>query len=213
MVRESLNHQIKHLVSLQYSTVEIRHQALLDVLAGPYGLHEQLPSKLAEVNAFRKQFTDAQLHADPDTFPPVRRTKPPRKGKGPGTEIPGPALAADHRRARADPPAAPGARAVQGAPRGGAHRDGRQVVPPGDLRLGDRVDERRRVRRALPARPRALPRAAPQDPRDPRRSCAGEWPRLAAEYRAALGDITSPEAWEETFAALDRGRRREAADD
>jgi len=26
-----------------------------------------------------------------------------------------------------------------------------------------------------------------------------EWPRLAAEYRAALGDITSPEAWEETF--------------
>ena len=27
-----------------------------------------------------------------------------------------------------------------------------------------------------------------------------EWPRLAEEYRAALGDITSPEAWEKTFA-------------
>ena len=26
-----------------------------------------------------------------------------------------------------------------------------------------------------------------------------EWPRLAEEYRSALGDITSPEAWEETF--------------
>jgi galactofuranosylgalactofuranosylrhamnosyl-N-acetylglucosaminyl-diphospho-decaprenol beta-1,5/1,6-galactofuranosyltransferase len=26
-----------------------------------------------------------------------------------------------------------------------------------------------------------------------------EWPRLAEEYRAALGDITSPEAWEKTF--------------
>ena len=26
-----------------------------------------------------------------------------------------------------------------------------------------------------------------------------EWPRLASEYRAALGDITSPEAWEKTF--------------
>ena len=26
-----------------------------------------------------------------------------------------------------------------------------------------------------------------------------EWPRLAAEYRGALGDITSPEAWEKTF--------------
>jgi galactofuranosylgalactofuranosylrhamnosyl-N-acetylglucosaminyl-diphospho-decaprenol beta-1,5/1,6-galactofuranosyltransferase len=27
-----------------------------------------------------------------------------------------------------------------------------------------------------------------------------EWPRLAEEYRAALGDITSPEAWEKTLA-------------
>jgi galactofuranosylgalactofuranosylrhamnosyl-N-acetylglucosaminyl-diphospho-decaprenol beta-1,5/1,6-galactofuranosyltransferase len=27
-----------------------------------------------------------------------------------------------------------------------------------------------------------------------------EWPRLAEEYRAALADITSPEAWEKTFA-------------
>ena len=27
MIRESLNHQIKHLVSMQYSTVEMRHQA------------------------------------------------------------------------------------------------------------------------------------------------------------------------------------------
>jgi len=26
-----------------------------------------------------------------------------------------------------------------------------------------------------------------------------EWPRLAEEYRAALGDITSPEAWDKTF--------------
>ena len=88
LIRESLNHQIKHLVSMQYSTVEIRHQALLDVLAGPHRLHADLPTKLGEVNAFRKQFTDAQLEADPDAFPPVRRKKPPRKGRD-GTEIPG----------------------------------------------------------------------------------------------------------------------------
>ena len=42
LIRESLNHQIKHLVSLQYSTVEIRHQAMLDVLAGPHTLHGEL---------------------------------------------------------------------------------------------------------------------------------------------------------------------------
>jgi len=26
-----------------------------------------------------------------------------------------------------------------------------------------------------------------------------EWPRLAAEYRAQLAEVTSPEAWDETF--------------
>ena len=34
-----------------------------------------------------------------------------------------------------------------------------------------------------------------------------EWPRLAAEYRAALGDITSPEAWDETFRPWTEVRR------
>ena len=33
-----------------------------------------------------------------------------------------------------------------------------------------------------------------------------EWPQLAQQYRDALGEITSPEAWEKTFAPyLDSG--------
>ncbi len=35
VMRESFNHQIKHLFSMQYSTAELRHLALEDVLAGP----------------------------------------------------------------------------------------------------------------------------------------------------------------------------------
>ena len=88
MVRESLNHQVKHLASLQYSTAELRHLAMEDVLRGPHALHGELATKLAEINAFRKQFTDAQLHADRDDLPPVRRKKPPKKGKS-DIEIPG----------------------------------------------------------------------------------------------------------------------------
>ena len=42
MVRESLNHQIKHLASLQYSTAELRHLAMEDVLRGPHALHGEL---------------------------------------------------------------------------------------------------------------------------------------------------------------------------
>jgi galactofuranosylgalactofuranosylrhamnosyl-N-acetylglucosaminyl-diphospho-decaprenol beta-1,5/1,6-galactofuranosyltransferase len=32
-----------------------------------------------------------------------------------------------------------------------------------------------------------------------------EWPELAQQYRAALGEITSPEAWEKTFAPWTEG--------
>ena len=88
MVRESLNHQIKHVASLQYSTAELRHLAMEDVLRGPHALHGELATKLADINAFRTQYSDAQLHADRDDLPPVRRKKPPKKGKA-DIEIPG----------------------------------------------------------------------------------------------------------------------------
>ena len=88
MVRESLNHQIKHLVSMQYATVEMRHRALEDMLAGPYALHGQLAGKLGEVNALAKQFSDMQLKSDRDELPPVRRKKPPKRGRD-SSEIPG----------------------------------------------------------------------------------------------------------------------------
>ena len=82
MVRESLNHQIKHLVSMQYSTVELRHLALEDVLRRPRraARRARRPSSARSTRS-RKQFTDAQLKADRDAFPPVRREKPPRRGK------------------------------------------------------------------------------------------------------------------------------------
>ncbi len=49
VVRESFNHQVKHLFSMQYSTAELRHLALEDVLAGPERLHADLVTKLAEI--------------------------------------------------------------------------------------------------------------------------------------------------------------------
>ena len=203
MVRESLNHQIAHLVSMQYSTAELRLQALEDVLAGPRGLHEQLPGKLAEVNAFRRQFTDAQLQADPDAFPPVRRHKPPRKGK--------------------DDSGVPGRLSL-------LIRAG--TMPLRQLR-GVRATSRQHPEAEIPAMDAQWYRVARFDSavvsmpdgnsaalyqRDPERfrdlmrrtleihaRLQREWPRLAREYRAALGDITSPEAWEKTFAPYGQG--------
>jgi galactofuranosylgalactofuranosylrhamnosyl-N-acetylglucosaminyl-diphospho-decaprenol beta-1,5/1,6-galactofuranosyltransferase len=197
LIRESLNHQIAHLVSMQYSTAELRLLAMEDVLAGPRGLHELLPHRLADVNAFRKQFTDAQLHADPDDFPPVRREKLPRKGRS-DSEVP--------------------SRRSQLITAGLAPI--RQLRPPRKL-----ADEFPEVE--LPAMDAKWYRLARYDSaivsmndgtsaalyrRDParfrdlmRRTLAlherfrRDWASLSAEYRAALGEITSPEAWEQTF--------------
>ena len=197
MVRESRNHQISHLVSMQYSTAEIRHQALLDVLAGPDKLHEMLPTRLAEINALRKQFTDAQLQADPDAFPSVRRKKPPRKGKD-GTEVP----------SRLSQLLSAGLQPL------------RQLKPPREL-------SREYPEAEIRAMDAKWYRLASYDSaivsmndgtsaafyrRDPEKfrelmvktieiheRLRREWPRLAEEYRARLGHVTSPEAWDETF--------------
>lgn len=197
MVRESFNHQIKHLASLQYSTAELRHLAIEDVLAGPYSLHGQLPGKLAEINAFRKTFTDAQLHADRDDLPPVRRKKPPRKGKD-DIEIPGrlsTLIAAAKAPLRQLRPVRPMS----------------QEFPETELAAMDsgwfnlaKYDSA--VVSMNDGTSVALYRRDPERYRDLlRRTVAihrklhNDWPKLAEQYRAALADITSPQAWSETF--------------
>src|SRR4029077_16336192 len=87
LVQESFAHSVKHLVSMQYSTVELRHKAIEDVFAGPERLHEALPTVLPEINAFRKQWPDAVLEAEREAFPYTRRTKPPRRGKDEDTAV------------------------------------------------------------------------------------------------------------------------------
>ena len=184
MVRESLNHQIKHLVSMQYSTVELRHKALEDVLRrARSALHGDLADQARR-------------------GPRVRASSSPTRSCRP-TPTPSRRCAARSRRARArTAPRSragssqlvtaglaplrqlrPTARAVAGVPRGGDPRDGRQVVPPGPLRLRGRLDARRHLGRALPARPGAVPRPAQADARDPPAAAprvAASWP---SEYR------------------------------
>ena len=150
MVRESLNHQIAHLVSMQYSTVELRQLAMQDVLAGPDGLHGMLRDPARRGQRDPQQFTDAQLESDPDAFPPIRRAKPPRGGRD-GSEVPSRVarlVSAGLRRcASCKPPRA----LSREFPEAEVAGHGRQVVPPGQPRLGDRVHERRHVGGALPS--------------------------------------------------------------
>ena len=211
MVRESFNHQVKHLASLQYSTAELRHMAMEDVLRGPHALHGELATKLPEVNAYRLQFTDAQLVPDRDALPPVRRKKPPKKGKD-DIEIPGRlatlvgAALAPVRQLR---PIRPMSREFPEAELAAADAGWMNLVKydsvvvssndGASVALYQRDPEKYRD---LMARTVAI-----------HRRFHAEWPTLARQYRDALGEITSPETWERTFAPWTDEAKDEPADD
>ncbi len=198
MVRESLNHQVKHLASLQYSTAELRHLAMEDVLRGPHALHGELATKLAEINAFRKQFSDAQLHTDRDELPPVRRKKPPKKGKS-DIEIPG-------RKATLIAAGLAPLRQLRPV------REMAEDYPEAELTAMDAgwfnlarydsavVSMNDGSSVALYKRDPVLYRDLLKRTLEIHRRFHREWPALAQQYRDALGEITSPEAWEKTFA-------------
>ncbi len=211
MVRETLNHQVAHLVSMQYSTAELRILAMRDVLEGPRRLHEKLATRLPEVNALRKQYSDARLEPDREALPEVRRTKPPRKGRQ-GNEVPG--RVAQLTSAVLQPL--------------------RQVKPPRPLSRSFaeaevRAQDARWYRLgSLDAAVVSMNDGASaafyqRDPAVFRRQMGEtlallgrfrrEWPALAAEYRAALGEITSPEAWDVTFEPWTGGAQDDSRDD
>jgi galactofuranosylgalactofuranosylrhamnosyl-N-acetylglucosaminyl-diphospho-decaprenol beta-1,5/1,6-galactofuranosyltransferase len=182
---------------MQYSTVEIRHQALEDVLAGPGALHGMLANRLAEVNAYRKQFTDAQLETERDAFPPVRRKKPPRKGRD-VAEVPG-------RLAQLVSAGLAPIRHLKGV------RELSREFPEAEIRAMDAkwyrlagfdsavVSMNDGTSAALYKRDAQRYRDLLRRTLEIHERLRREWPRLAAEYRAELGTITSPEAWDETF--------------
>ena len=203
MVRESLNHQVKHVASLQYSTAELRHLAMEDVLRGPHALHGELATKLADINAFRLQFSDAQLHPDRDELPPVRRKKPPKKGKA-DIEIPG----------RLSTLISAGLAPIRQLR---PVREMSDEFPETELTAMDAkwwnlvkydsvvVSMNDGASLALYKRDPAHYRDLMKRTIEIHRRFHREWPELARQYREALGDITSPEAWEKTFAPWTEG--------
>jgi galactofuranosylgalactofuranosylrhamnosyl-N-acetylglucosaminyl-diphospho-decaprenol beta-1,5/1,6-galactofuranosyltransferase len=198
LIRESLNHQISHLVAMQYSTVEIRHRALEDVLAGPGTLHPALPTRLAEIREFVKGFTDARLQKDPDAFPPIRREKPPKRGKDDSIDVP----------SRLSQLVTAGIAPLRHLTK--PRRMSREFPEVEITAMDARWYRLARYDSAIVSMNDGTSAALYQ--RDPQRyrellkktleihaRLRREWPRLAAEYRARLPEVTSPEAWDETF--------------
>ena len=197
MVQESLNHQIKHAVSMQYSTVELRHKALLDVLAGPEGLHDLLPSTLPELKQMVKGFDDATYLTDPAALPEVKRHKLPRKGKEPSPVISGKAATVQA--------------LLQPLRQLRKPREAAAQFPEAEIMAHDaRWHKIARYDSALVSLPDGTAAAFYRRDRgrfldligrtvSVHRELAANWDELAERYRGALADITSPETWESTF--------------
>ena len=197
VVSENLKYQIRHLLSMQYSTATLRLLAIEDILSGPEHMHRDLADKPAELREIRAQFPDSRTESDIENFPPVRRLKPPRRGKEPTSPTNKIGLLVK---------AALGA-VRQVRPVGElAHEHPQAVVPYQDAewwRLSN-------VDGALVSAADGTNTAWYQrDPEQFRRlferslkmhsELLREWPRLRELYRAEVGTFTSPDEWRKTF--------------
>jgi galactofuranosylgalactofuranosylrhamnosyl-N-acetylglucosaminyl-diphospho-decaprenol beta-1,5/1,6-galactofuranosyltransferase len=202
VLAESAERQLQSVLSMQYSTAELRLLAIQDVLSGPGHLHRELPTRLKELREHRLRFTDAQAAADLESFPPARRRAP------------------DNLKASTTPTNKVNlvTKVVAGimhqfrTPRKGARQRPQMALPFQDVGwwVLARLDS------ALVSA--ADGASASWYQRDPKlfRSISWRtlvlharllrmWPRLAAEYRAAAAEFTSPARWRETFQAASRG--------
>jgi galactofuranosylgalactofuranosylrhamnosyl-N-acetylglucosaminyl-diphospho-decaprenol beta-1,5/1,6-galactofuranosyltransferase len=198
LIAESLERQLQALLSMQYSTVALRALAIEDVLRGPAHLHAEIGTKLAQLREFRLQYTDARGQADLDSFPPPRR-RAPEAVKSSTTPT---------NRFNLLAKAASGTAHQFRRPRTGATQRPQIALPGQDAAWWVLV----KLDSALVST--ADNTTASWYQRDPRlfrslglrsivlhRRLRRRWPRLAAEYRAAAAEFTSPERWRETFGA------------
>ncbi|HEV7906652.1 MAG TPA: glycosyltransferase [Pseudonocardiaceae bacterium] len=70
LLKQGLKLSLRHLLSMEYSTVAIQQKAIEDFLAGPAGLFDSLRTALPEIRELRKQYTDAQVLPSAREFPP-----------------------------------------------------------------------------------------------------------------------------------------------
>ncbi|MGK3957264.1 glycosyltransferase [Arthrobacter sp. R4] len=199
VLRESVQSDVKHLVSMQYFTEHGRIEALKDLFKGPEDLHRVLGTKLPEINALKASYPDAQLKDDVDDFPA------PKLGRGPmgGTVVGMPSkkelIPWGIKTVARQLIKAPGPESAE-RPQGYlAHRDNRwfrvahydSVVVSNAEGTGASWYQRdpQKLKSMLTEATRLHVRLF------------REWDRLAEQYRNAVAEVSSMESWKKTFDA------------
>ena len=189
---------MKHLLNMQYYAVTLRHRAIRDLLQGPGHLHPTMPTTMPQLRAATSDFVEMQIITDPEKLPRTwegKRMFPEKFDSEPR----GARLAAFTARAAARHWRAP-------VPQGNIDRPQVELakgdatwwrVPGYDSALISSADGRGK---SVYRRDRATFRRLLRDSRALHRELAENWDRLAREYRDALPEFTSQDAWRDTFA-------------
>ncbi len=196
LLAESGERQLQNLLSMQYSTAALRLLAIEDVLSGPEHLHRDLGTKMAALRELRQQFTDARGSADLADFPPARRKAPdnlktntiPTSKVNLMTKVMAGTLhqfrkPRDFQRPQLTLP-------YQDAGWWVLAKLDSAVVSAPDGTTAAWYKRDRKMFRALAWRSATM-----------HLRLVRNWPRLAAQYRAASAEFTSPAKWRETFEA------------
>ena len=198
-LRESVQSDVKHLVSMQYFTEHGRIEALKDIFKGPDDLHRVLGTKLPEINAIKSEYPDAQLKDNVDDFPA------PKLGRGPmgGTVVGMPSkkdiIPWGIKTVARQLIKAPGPESAE-RPQGFlAHRDNRwfRVAHYDSVVVSNAEGTGASWYQRDPKKLKSMLTEATRL----HLKLFREWDRLAEEYRSAVSDISSMDAWKKTFEA------------
>jgi len=198
--RMSFMVDVKHLLSMQYSAVDLRLDALEDLLKGPSHLHETITTKLPEIRARRADFDDARITKEVSGFPAVKRVKPPRHGKKP--RAPKSLLNALATAATA------GIRQVQ-AVRPGALEHPEALVPAMDARWWRLSQLDSAIVSSADGSGASWYKRQPEQFRTMmarsiklHQQLLRDWDKLSTMYSEALPEFTSANTWKQTFEAM-----------
>jgi galactofuranosylgalactofuranosylrhamnosyl-N-acetylglucosaminyl-diphospho-decaprenol beta-1,5/1,6-galactofuranosyltransferase len=205
LLRHSRRLDLKHLMMMQYYPVELRHRALRDILSGPEHMAAGIATAMPAARALQKEFPETVIHRD--TGVPLRS----RKGRQVFKRLPRhtfdsptglklrwftlSTLASHWLHApRPENIAQPEVEFGKGdAQWWRLPRYDSALVSAADgsgknIYIRDRAAFRRMLRESL--------RLHAQLKRD--------WPKLSRRYRRAMGQLTSPESWENIFGPAKR---------
>ncbi|WP_167131339.1 glycosyltransferase [Paramicrobacterium chengjingii] len=90
LILDSFRLDLKHLLSMQYYAVTLRHMALRDILSGPNHMHQQLPTQLTVLRNAASSFSEMQVLRTDDEIPATNQGKQVFPVPPPHTTAPGP---------------------------------------------------------------------------------------------------------------------------